>query len=128
MKYQINTADSSQDSLGFINSTNPLSYNSISSFGLYDTNKNDIKLLCKQTEQNINCFFFEIELKTNKLNPLNNDFSISTSSNNFTEKNCYLSSVNSEYLFCCAFKDYIKCFRINPDDHNIINKLIIIVL
>ena len=125
LKYQINTADSSQDSLVFINSINPLSYNSISSFGLYDTNKNDIKLLCKQTEQNINCFFFEIKLKTNKLNPLNNDFSISTSSNDFTEKNCYLSSVNSEYLFCCAFKDYIKCFRINPDDHNIINSFII---
>ena len=33
--------------------------------------------------------------------------------NGFIENNCYFTNFNNEYLFCCAIKNCIKCFRIN---------------
>ena len=124
-KYHINQNDSSQDYLALYE--NKETYNSISSFGLYDTNENSKKLLCQQNNQNIQCEFFEVKIINNEANffalslsSIQNIFF--TTSNDFTEKNCYLSLFNSEYLFCCAIKDYIKCYRINSNNYEIIKE------
>ena len=110
----------------YINS-NPLSYDSISSFGLYDTNNNYIKLLCRQNNQKIYCKFFKIVFKV--VFPIQSEFGllgdeklIFTEQNNFKEKNCYLSNFNSEYLFCCAITNYIQCYRINCNNYNVIKQ------
>ena len=40
----------------------------------------------------------------------------------FSEKNCYCSQFNLEYLFCCGIIDYIKCFRINTTNYQVIKE------
>ena len=42
-------------------------------------------------------------------------------SNDFSENDCYFSEFNSEYLFCCAVKDCIFCYRLNKDNYKIID-------
>ena len=119
MKHHINPSNSSQNSLTY-ESTEPLYFDSNPSFGLYDTNKNNIKLLCGQISEEIICIFLEIIITDtssyNVLGTLNIKF---TTTNDFTEKNCYFSVFNNEYLFCCAITDYIKCYRINSNDYQI---------
>ena len=61
LKYNINIAVI--DSLEKYTNLNSLTYTSISSFGLYDTNENKIKLLCRKNNRYINCEFFEIKKK-----------------------------------------------------------------
>ena len=39
--------------------------------------------------------------------------------NDFVEKNCYFSKFNSEYIFCCAISNFIKCYIINTNTYNI---------
>ena len=113
-KYNIKILDSYLDSLTLGSIPPVLRYNDISTFGLYDTDKNEIKILCNKpkNQQNIYCNFF----KTTK-NPLSSDIlgdnNIIFTSNIFNEKNCYFSLFNSEYLFCCAIIDCIKCYRIS---------------
>ena len=110
---------------------NSLSYNSISSFGLYDTDDNYIKLLCEKSSQTIYCEFFKIKLSPpilqNDFNSLGNEKLIFTEPNNFEEKNCYLSKFNSEYLFCCSTTNYIQCYRINFNNFNPIKKFNLLI-
>ena len=106
---------------------NSLTYDSISSFGLYDTDNNYIKLLCRQRSQTIYCEFVKIILSSqpsfqSNFNSLGDEKLIFTAPNNFEEKNCYLSKFNSEYLLCCAITNYIQCYRINCNNYIEIKK------
>ena len=65
LKYEINPSDSIQDSITIYTNINSLTYDSISSFGLYDTNDFNIKILCRQNEENIYCNFFKITISNN---------------------------------------------------------------
>ena len=121
VKYQIDPNESLKDDLiNFVRSvSNEFDYvdKEISSFGLYDTDKSEEKLLCAKSEQSVLCQFFKIKVNTGKnecdLNFLARDKLNFITSNDFSEKNCYFSTFESEYLFCCAITDYIKCFKIN---------------
>ena len=119
--YQTYT-NSRQDSLTLLTNQNSMEYDSISSFGLYDTdkNKNNIKILCRKNSQNIQCNFFEITIngKSSYSSKGDNKIIFATS-DEFTEKNCYFSQFNSEYLFCCGITNYIKCFKINMNDYKV---------
>ena len=95
--------------------------NEYSILALYDTNSNDIKLLCGEKNQNIKCRFFKRKITKNIIKDswsidYLGDENIVYESEYFSEKDCYLTSFNSEYLFCCASKDFIKCFQINQDN------------
>ena len=128
LKYYINSSNSFKDSLELVNYNNENSlihYNSISSFGLYDTDKGKEKLLCRgESSQFLQCKFLKIEIKTNQnkydMIPLNGGILQFKTSKNFTEKNCNFSIFNSEYLFCCAINNYIRCYRINSDTYQTI--------
>ena len=121
VKYQIDPNESLKDDLiNFVRSvSNEFDYadKEISSFGLYDTDKSEEKLLCAKSEQSVVCQFFKIKVNPGKnecdLNFLAKDKLNFITSNDFSEKNCYFSTFESEYLFCCAITDYIKCFKIN---------------
>ena len=89
----------------------------ISSFGLYDIDKDkaDTKLLCRQwiNKTTIDCLFlqFSIDFNQCKYNVL---YGITINeANYFSEKNCFFSQFNSEYLFCCGIMDFIKCYKFN---------------
>ena len=103
-------------------------YDSVSSFGLYDTDINNIKILCRGTSNNIECNFFEIIIKDDKSNiSLIGDNSIVfTTSNDFSENNCYYSKFNNENLFCCGITDYLKCYRVDIN-YNIIKEFKILI-
>ena len=124
-----------EEALTRLANSNPLFYNSISSFGLYNTDDDYVKLLCRQNSQLIQCEFFKIILLPQISVPFyKNDFSLLgnekisfTATNNFSEKNCYLSQFISEYLFCCAIDNYIECYRINRTTYNPIKKFKIFI-
>ena len=121
-KYHINPQQSDLDTLTKYKNIDFLEYYSISSFGLYDTDKNDIKILCKQSAQTINCNFLKITINIqSRFSLLVGDNIVFTLSNDFTENNCYLSQYNDEYLFCCGIIDYLKCYRISIN-YNIIKE------
>ena len=132
LKYHINPSapkDTSKNSLDIIKN---YTFDRFSSFGLYDTYINNIKLFCSQKSQNITCKFIQITI--NEANSICNyrilgeDNLVFTSSNNFTENNCYISKFNNEYLFCCSFIDFIKCFKINITTHEKIKEFEISIL
>ena len=106
-----------------------LIYPSISSLGLYDTDENNIKLLCYQKYKNINCDFIQVTIMQETfINDLKGDKNISfTISNNFLENSFYLSQFNKEYLFCCGITDYIQCYRINRNSYNVIKQFKILI-
>ena len=121
--YHIVPADSSQDCLMFFPNSNTYTYDSISSLSLYDTDKNYIKILCRQIVQNIYCEILKVMINNQvQYTILSNDNFTFTTSQSFTEKNCFFSLFNSEYLFCCAITNFIKCYRININNYNIIKE------
>ena len=104
-------------------SSDYLYFDSISSLGLYDTDKNNIKLLCRQNNQNIICNFITITIEEKiNIECIDDENIAFTTSKVFTEKNCYLSIFDNQYLFCCGIKDLIKCFNINKDKYTILNQ------
>ena len=124
-KYQIFN-NSLDDSLTLYRNTLGWSFSSISSFGIYDIDKNrtNIKLFCRQriNHNNLICeiYKFTCGVSDCRVNFLNN---ISLSAfDAFSEKNCYCSQFNLEYLFCCGIIDYIKCFRINTTNYQVIKE------
>ena len=55
------------NSLNKYSKINPITYDSISIFGLYDTEKDNIKILCQKTNYyTIECNFFEIIIENEK--------------------------------------------------------------
>ena len=110
-------------------SSDYLYFDSISSLGLYDTDKNNIKLLCRQRNQEINCYFIKITTnEESSIELIGDENIVFTTSNDFTEKNCYFSEFNNQYLFCCGIKDMIKCYIIKKDIYTILNKFKISML
>ena len=115
-KYQI-FSNSSDDTLTIYQNNLNLDMHKISSFGLYDIDKDkaDTKLLCRQwiNKTTIDCLFlqFSIDFNQCKYNIL---YGITINeANYFSEKNCFFSQFNSEYLFCCGIMDFIKCYKFN---------------
>ena len=117
-KYSINILNSYQDSL--TKYSNSLSdYNSISSFGLYDSSNNNIKIFCRKAnnENTLRCKFFRITINGDFEYELLGDENINFDvSNDFKERNCDFSEFNSEYLFCCGITGGIKCYKINTNN------------
>ena len=104
-------------------SSDYLYFDSISSLGLYDTDKNNIKLLCRQNNQNIICNFITITIEEKiNIECIDDENIAFTTSKVFTEKNCYLSIFDNQYLFFCGIKDIIKCYNINKDKYIILNQ------
>jgi len=124
-KYQI-FANSLDDSLTLYRYTLSWTFGSVSSFGLYDIDKNktNTKLFCRQLiDQNkIFCNIIKFTCGAIDCTPnFLNSFSFFIYGD-FSEKNCYCSQFNSEYLFCFGITDYIKCYRINSTDYSIIKE------
>ena len=121
LKYHFDS-DSSNKSFTLISDIDSDVFNSLTSLGMYDTDKKNIKLLCaKKLNSTILCKFFII-INDNKLEMIEKDFLLLITTNNFNENNCYLSQFNSEYLFCCALSNFIQCNRINNDSYDIIKE------
>ena len=121
LKYHFDS-DSSNKSFTLISDIDSYVFNSLTSLGIYDTDKKNIKLLCaKKLNSTILCKFFII-INDNKLEMIEKDFLLLITTNNFNENNCYLSQFNSEYLFCCALSNFIQCNRINNDSYDIIKE------
>lgn len=78
------------------------SNSNIYSFSLYDTDMYDLKLLCLKNEQNIQCKFFEIAITDthSSFQILGDENLVFEIYNDITEKNCYITKFNEEYLFC----------------------------
>ena len=75
-------------------------YIDISNFGLYDTEKDNFKILCKKQGLNINCMFIEIIIKQKSNFYFDNvNILVFSVSNDWSEKNCYFSKYISENLF-----------------------------
>ena len=119
MKYTITDYSSSNNILSSISTESYDNYKTYDSITLYDTNFDDKKIICaKRYNQNlIGCLFFQIKnkntyyLETAKL--VEHTFNFDSAY--FSENNCYFSEFNSEYIFCCALSDYIKCFKLDKD-------------
>ena len=121
-EYIINN-DDSLNIHSYIKSDNCYQSNSIiSSFNLYDIEENEIKLLCLQNEQNIQCKFFKAIITTHDIEILGDNKLVFSQSNSLSDNNCYIIKFNFEYLLCCAFIDYIDCFCINSLDYNTIKE------
>ena len=118
LEYHIYSSDYSQNTLTSELNSNSYVYNNYKSLGLYNTDKNKIKLLCGIRTEIIKCRFFKIAKNLSK-SKLRGNLLTFSAPNNLNEKSCYLSIFNSEYLFCCAITNYIKCYRINYDSYNI---------
>jgi len=90
---------------------------------LYDTDINNIKIICRGTNNNIECSFFKIIIENDKSNIslIGNNSIVFTTSNDFSENNCYHSKFNNENLLCCGIIDYLKCYRVD-NNYNIIKE------
>ena len=90
---------------------------------LYDTSIKDLKFLCGGDTYYAYCFFIKTLSKENEKIYFTDNiltFNIGLISENV----CRLTEFNDEYLFCCGFEDYIKCFRLNKinDDFGLIKE------
>ena len=118
----VSEIDNSQNSLTFYtfsHNSNSNSFPEILSFGLYDTDKDKVKIICGlSSDQIIYCIIIQITVNEQWYYDFLFDgyytFEIST---NFNERNCYFIKFNNEYLLCCALINYIKCSRINTNDY-----------
>ena len=115
-KYELSSDNNNQmNSLNKYSKINQLIYDSISIFGLYDTEKDNIKILCQKTNYyTIECIFFEIIIEDDKskFTILGNQILTYSASNIWSEKNCYFSKLISDKLLCCAITNYIQCYII----------------
>ena len=97
---------------------------------LFDTDINNIKILCGKKETYVKCQIYKIE------NPKDYEMGIilieSTKilfkSRDLSENDCCLTVFNFEYLFCCGEKNFISCFRMNHDNFEIIKEFRIVSL
>ena len=69
MNYYFYPNESLNDSFKSYAGNNSLNYDSISAFGLYDTDKNYVKLLCAKSSTILQCNFLKLIIKNDK-----NDF------------------------------------------------------
>ena len=86
MSYNIDSDKSLIHSYNNPNNFNNLSNSYVSSFNLYDTEENDIKLLYMQNEQNIQCKFFQAIITNRSSIILGDDNLIFEISDSFSEK------------------------------------------
>ena len=98
----------------------------VSNVLLYDTSEANIKLICLEDSEYLECGFFYIAnyaVSQNYIFKLIGNFYANFDiSNDFSENNCQLTEFNSEFLFCCAITDYILCYRIDVTVYNLIRK------
>ena len=113
----------SEDTISYI-------YDSIIDLGLYDTRDNNIKIFCEHQKDNtIKCNFYRITIENERYNCyLLGERLNFVNSKDWSEKDCYFSELNSEYLFCCGITNYIDCYRINITSYCIIKNFKIHIL
>ena len=76
-----------------------LYFDSISSIGLYDTNKNNVKLLCRKTIKILFWNFIKITIEEKiNIECIDDENIVFTISNSLKEKNCYLSIFDQFYF------------------------------
>ena len=90
---------------------------------LFDTNDSLIKILCIR-KNNVECRFFRIEIGSTNLRSFDlMETDIFTFESNYLKENqCAFLVFNSENLFCCAAKNYIKCGRFTLDNFSLIKE------
>ena len=123
LNYNINILGSSI--LDSYENSKSIYYEKILDVCLYDTEKNNIKLLCGKFETFTQCKFIDIKFENNKsiITFFGSDsLTFDTKANNILEKDCFISVINSEYLICCAIINYIKCYRINYSTYELIRE------
>ena len=98
-------------------------YSNISEFALYDTKNDNKKLICLKQIDNVKCDILLIEYSSQE----NIVFNLKGEKNiifdnpyEFSEKSCYFSEFNSEFLFCCAGLGAIYCFGFEKDSFDLI--------
>ena len=89
---------------------------------LYDTSKNNIKYLCCYNGEKVDCLFLECGNIYTPYIQFFNEQKINFDYNFFSQINCDFSEFNSEYLFCCGYENYIRCFRLDLNYYNYINE------
>ena len=114
LEYHIDLSDYSKNTLTSKLNFTYNAYKPYISLGLYETDKNKIKLLCGWKTDIIRCKYYKVADGLSNSNFIGNSFTF-PNPNDFNEKSCYLTKFNSEYLICCAITDFIKCHRINKD-------------
>ena len=81
---------------------------------LYDTHKDDYKILCTTNKEDFNVSCIILKYDTSKNNDL--QFPSFTSYKTkfiINEDNCYLTKFYSEFLLCCGMTEKISCKRKN---------------
>ena len=98
--------------------------NYISSVSLYDTDKYNIKILCRKKNEELFCKFSKIiineEAQGCSYEFFDSEDIFFQTASYFSEKNCYFTIFNNEYLFCCGITSYIHCYRIDINSYTII--------
>ena len=85
-----------------------LYFDSISSIDLYDTNKNNIKLLCRKTIKILFWNFIKITIEEKiNIECIDDENIVFTISNNLKEKNCYLS-IFDQFYFALEQKTWLN--------------------
>ena len=124
LNYHIDPNNNENNALSLNNNT--FIYGDSFTFGLYDTDKYNIKLFCCQNDDNIICKFIRITINQENhyisYDLLGDNNLVFTTANNFIENNCYFLIFNYEYLLCCAITNYLKCYKIYNDTYNIIKE------
>ena len=117
LEHHFDSSEPSNNYLQLKSDINSSVYSNYYSLGLYDTNTYNIKVICGKKTKTIYCRFLRINSDLNSQTLLGKVLHFNIS-NDFSEKSCYVSEFNSEYLLCCGIVDFIKCFRIDKNDFN----------
>ena len=117
LEHHFDSSEPSNNYLQLKSDINSSVYSNYYSLGLYDTNTYNIKVICGKKTKTIYCRFLRINSDLNSQTLLGKVLHFNIS-NDFSEKSCYVSEFNSEYLLCCGIVDLIKCFRIDKNDFN----------
>ena len=126
LEHHFDSSAPSKNYLKLKSDINSNKYSDYYSLGLYDIDTYNIKVICVKKSRTIKCRFFRINSGLNSQTLLGKVLHFNIS-NNFSEKSCYVSEFNSEYLLCCGIVDFIKCFRIDKNNFNTINEFKILL-
>ena len=105
LEYHIDSSDYSKNTLTLKSNINSYVYNNYKSLGLYNTDKNKIKLLCGIRTEIIRCRFFKIAEKLNE-SKLRGNLLTFSAPNNLNEKSC-LKYLKLEAILILPSKEII---------------------
>ena len=96
--------------------------NSFLKFVLYDTSQSYIKFFCGKHDGGngeMYCIFFECTIRKNQEYIFHKPQSFSFDFPYFSHNSCDFTEFDSEYLFCCGYETYIKCFKLDKIKFNV---------